>query len=307
MLPFSEQLKSHEIDLVRGETSTLQLNLGRLCNQTCLHCHLEAGPERKELMDSATVDEVIDYIQRAGFHTVDITGGAPELNQELPRLVDRLRPLVERLMLRVNLTAISSEGCEWLAPFLSERDVCLVASLPALNPGQTNAQRGDRVFQRSLAALAMLNELGYGNGKELNLVSNPAGAYLPPNQAQAEERYRKELKTKWGIYFNNLYTFANVPLGRFKAWLVDSGNYESYLEQLASNFNPAAIEGLMCRSQISVSWDGILFDCDFNLAAGLTHGTHPLHVSQMEGLPSAGSPIAVGEHCYTCTAGSGFT
>ncbi|MCB2190777.1 MAG: arsenosugar biosynthesis radical SAM protein ArsS [Deltaproteobacteria bacterium] len=310
MQPFAQTLRSHGLNLVRDETSTLQINLGRLCNQACRHCHLEAGPGRKELMGVDTVGQVADYAQRGGFNTVDITGGAPELNPYLPLLVDMVRPYVRKIILRINLTAIGNKEYRWLVPFLAERGVCLVASLPSLDPLQTDAQRGQGVFQDSLAALRFLNEWGYGldgKGKELDLVSNPVGAAMPPDQAQSENRFREELLSKWNISFNNLYIFANVPLGRFKAWLMDSDNLKSYQGQLATGFNPGAVRGLMCRSMICVSWEGILYDCDFNLAARLPYTGRRVNVSQMAGPPPAGAPIEVGDHCYACTASSGFT
>ncbi len=310
MPSFAETLKSHGLELVREDTHTLQVNLGLLCNQSCRHCHLEAGPARQEMMDAATVDQVADYARRGGFTTVDITGGAPELNPELPRLIELVRPLVPQVMLRANLTALGQPEHRDLARFLAEQGVVIVASLPALNAGQTDAQRGPGVFERCLETLQMLNRLGYGQeggGLELNLVSNPPGAFLPPDQAQAERRFQRELARKWGIGFNRLFTFANVPLGRFRRWLEDSGNYQSYLDKLVASFNPCAAAQVMCRSLVSVAWDGYLYDCDFNLAASLPLAGRRLHVSRMDGPPPAGWPIALGEHCFTCTAGSGFT
>jgi radical SAM/Cys-rich protein len=261
-------------------------------------------------MDAATVDQVAAYAGRGGFGTVDITGGAPELNPELPRLIDLVRPLVGQVMLRANLTALGRAEHRDLPEFLARRRVVIVASLPALNPGQTDSQRGAGVFERCLETLELLNRLGYGqrdSGLELNLVANPTGAFLPPAQAQAEERFHRELARKWGIAFNRLYTFANVPLGRFKDWLERSGNYQPYLDKLVAGFNPCAAAAVMCRNLVSVDWEGYLYDCDFNLAAGLPLAGRRLHVSQMEGPPPAGWPIAQGEHCFTCTAGSGFT
>ncbi len=308
MPSFAETLKSHGLELLRQATPTLQVNLGLLCNQRCRHCHLEAGPERREMMDAATVREVARYVRRGGFSTLDITGGAPELNPELPRLIELVRPLVGQVMLRANLTALGQNRD--LARFLARHRVTIVASLPALNAGQTDAQRGPGVFERCLQTLGMLNQLGYGQkerGLELNLVSNPPGAFLPPDQAQAEKRFRRELARKWKICFDHLFTFANVPLGRFKRWLEDSGNYQAYLDKLEAGFNPCAASQVMCRTLVSVSWDGYLYDCDFNLAAGLPLAGRRLHLSRMDGPPPAGWPIALGEHCFTCTAGSGFT
>lgn len=310
MHSFAHKLRESDLNLTRQVTDTLQVNVGLLCNQACKHCHLEAGPNRPELMDSKTAGQVAEFAARGGFSAIDITGGAPELNPVLPELIGNLRPLTPRLMLRANLTALGQPAQSGIMPLLADNKVVVVASLPAINPSQTDAQRGPGVFQGSLEVLQDLNSLGYGqegSGLELNLVSNPAGAFLPPSQAQAEERFRSQLERRWGIVFNQLYTFANVPLGRFKQWLTCSGNYDAYLDKLVSSFNGCAVEGLMCRRQVSVAWDGYVYDCDFNLAAGLPMAGQPTHVSQMDGPPPPGSPIAVGEHCFTCTAGSGFT
>jgi radical SAM/Cys-rich protein len=310
MPSFVRTLREHDISLAREQTDALQVNLGLVCNQACKHCHLSAGPHRQELMDQATVAQVADYARRAGFATVDITGGAPELNPHLPELIRGVRPAVQKVIVRANLTALALEQSAGLAELFADQGVVVVASLPALSPAQTEAQRGPGVFQSSLEVLGRLNRLGYGQegtGLELNLVSNPAGAFLPPSQDKAERRFREQLARKWGVGFNHLFTFANVPLGRFKDWLVGSGNYDSYLDRLKGAFNGCAVDGLMCRRQVSVAWDGVLYDCDFNLAAGLPLGGSPRHVSQMEGPPPPGQPIAVGEHCFTCTAGAGFT
>lgn len=309
-MSFAKQLRTSGLALNRGETACLQVNLGLKCNQYCKHCHLDAGPDRDEFMDQETVDQVIAYAKRGGFDTVDITGGAPELNPHLRRLIKGVRPLVGRVMLRANLTALLDAENDGLMDFLAENRVVVVSSFPAVNAFQTNSQRGRGVFERSIECLQKLNELGYGrsgSGLELNLVSNPVGAFLPPEQGQAEERFRDQLQQKWGISFNQLFTFANVPLGRFEGWLRSSGNYEAYLDKLISSFNPCALDGVMCRNQVSVAWDGYLYDCDFNLAAGLPLGGVGVHVSEMEAAPRPGSPVAVGDHCYTCTAGAGFT
>jgi radical SAM/Cys-rich protein len=193
---------------------------------------------------------------------------------------------------------------------LREKRVVVVVSFPSLNEIQTDSQRGDGIFQIIIDALKKMNSLGYGHedtGLELNLVSNPTGAFLPPDQEQTEKRFRQVLKRKWGIVFNNLYNFANVPLGRYRQWLIKTDNLDIYVKKLYSSFNACAVDGLMCRSLVSVSWDGYLFDCDFNLAKGLFMGGRKIHVSEMPGLPEPGSHIATADHCYTCTAGSGFT
>lgn len=308
--PFRQTLSKHALKLDRGETRTLQINVGLLCNQACRHCHLDGGPGRKENMSSRTAEEVIAYAERSHFEAVDLTGGAPELNPNIVRLIQALSPISQRIMIRSNLSALNDGKRDHLMHLLKDYGVVVVGSFPSLNEAQADSQRGGGVFQVSLAALKKLNTMGYGqegSGLELNLVSNPTGAFLPSNQATVEKRFRQVLEKKWGIVFNNLFAFANVPLGRFRQWLLQSGNLESYLSKLASSFNSCAVEGLMCRTLVSVSWDGYLYDCDFNLARGLYLGGRKVHVSEMPRPPKPGSPIAVADHCYTCTAGAGFT
>jgi radical SAM/Cys-rich protein len=310
IVPFHETLSNHDLKLQRGKTTTLQINVGFLCNQSCLHCHLSAGPDRKEIMDPGTVDDIVSYASRSHFETIDITGGAPELNPHIVRLIENLAPLSPRIMLRSNLTALNTSKNDFLLDMLRSYRVVIVASLPSLNESQSDSQRGHGSFNAAISTLNKLNSMGYGeedSGLELNLVSNPTGAFLSPSQARTEERFHMILKEKWGITFNNLFNFANVPLGRFRQWLLKSGNLKNYMDKLVSGFNPCAIEGVMCRSLVSVSWDGYLFDCDFNLAARLFMGGQMMHVSGMPGPPKQESSISIGDHCYTCTAGAGFT
>jgi radical SAM/Cys-rich protein len=308
--PFGQTLAKHGLNLTREKVSTLQINVGLLCNQTCRHCHLEAGPNSEKIMSAETVDEVVSLAQRFRFEVVDITGGAPEMNPNLVDMIERLSGNTSRLMLRSNLTALANGERDHLIEVCEERRVVIVASFPSLNEAQAESQRGRGTFQESIAVLGKLNSLGYGqpdSGLELNLVSNPTGAFLPSSQDQLERRFCQVLINKWGIVFNNLFTFANVPLGRFRRWLEQSGNLEGYLQKLATSFNPCAIEGLMCQSLISVSWDGYVFDCDFNQAADLYMGGKKTHISDLKDLPKPGEPIAASYHCYTCTAGAGFT
>jgi radical SAM/Cys-rich protein len=308
--PFAQLISKRSLQLVRSKTTTIQINVGFLCNQECRHCHLVAGPDRKEAMNAETVEEVAAYARRCKFETADITGGAPELNPNLVRLIEGLSPAVSRVMVRSNLTALNDGKGDFLMEFYKEQKVVVVASFPSIDLSQAESQRGRGTFWESIAALEKLNSLGYGqegSGLEIDLVSNPTGAFLPPSQEEAQERFRRELKRKWEIVFNRLYTFANVPLGRFRSWLEHSGNFERYMEKLASQFNPRAVEGLMCRTLVSVSWDGYLYDCDFNLAEGLPLDGWKIHVSEMAGPPEPGAPIAVSDHCYACTAGMGFT
>ena len=307
--PFKSTLASHDLELVRDATQVMQINLGFLCNQTCRHCHLNAGPSREENMDAQTLKEVVAYAQRSRFEAVDITGGAPELNPLLTVLVEQIAPLTPRIMLRSNLSALK-ENMTRLMGVLKSHRVVVVASFPSLNLSQMDAQRGEGIFDESISVLKALNGEGYGcddTGLELNLVSNPTGAFLPPNQEQIEKRYHQILGTKWGLTFNRLFNFANVPLGRFKQWLVQTGNFENYIRKLVASFNPCAIDGLMCRKQVSIAWDGYLYDCDFHLARGLYMGGKKIHVSEMPGPPKPGTPITTADHCYTCAAGSGFT
>jgi radical SAM/Cys-rich protein len=307
---FRQTLAKQALKLERGKTTTLQINVGLLCNQSCRHCHLDAGPHRPENMSAQTAQEVIAYAERSRFDVIDITGGAPELNPNIETLIKELSPLAPMLMIRSNLSALEErDRGEWMG-LLKDHRVVIVASLPSTNEAQADSQRGRGIFQTSLDTLRKLNAMGYGQdgtGLELDLVSNPTGAFLPTPQGQTEQRFREILTKKWGIVFNHLYSFANAPLGRFRQWLLQSENLESYLQRLASSFNPCAVEGLMCRTLVSVSWDGILYDCDFNLARDLPMGGRRTHVSHMEGPPEPGSPIAIGDHCYTCTAGAGFT
>lgn len=308
--PFRSTLSKHDLTLERGSTTTLQVNAGLLCNQRCKHCHLDAGPERKELMSKDVLDALVDYARRVRFETIDITGGAPELNPNFVTIIERLVPLAQRLMVRTNLSALEKMDTDRIINLFKKHRVTLVTSFPSLSEVQTDSQRGKNSYQTTISMLKRLNAVGYGqegSGFELNLVSNPTGAFLLPSQSQAENRFRKVLGQKWGISFNHLFGFANMPLGRFRQWLLQSGNFEAYIQRLASNFNPCAVEGLMCRSLVSVCWDGYLYDCDFNLARGLFMGGRKIHISEMDGPPNQGSPIATADHCYTCTAGSGFT
>jgi len=308
--PFSETLERHGISLTRGSLQALQINTGNLCNLACCHCHLEAGPDREEVMGRGTMEAVDEFTGRFPFSTIDITGGAPEMVPDLPFLIDRLSSRTPRLLLRTNLSALSEPGRDDLLSLCAARRVILVASFPSTNLAQTDSQRGRGAGEAGVAMLRRLNERGYGRegtGLELDIVSNPTGAFLPPGQEQAERRFKAEMLRKWGISFTRLYNFANVPLGRFRRWLEASGNLEAYLSALEDGFNPDAVEGLMCRTQLSVSWDGTLYDCDFNLAAGRVLGDRRIHVSDLRELPLPGIPIAVGEYCYACTVGSGFT
>jgi radical SAM/Cys-rich protein len=308
--PFAVTLERHGLSLVRDRVHTLQVNTGYLCNLRCRHCHLEAGPGRQEIMSRETMAAIVSVARRFPFGVLDITGGAPELVPDLPFLIEGLAPLAPRLMLRTNLSAVSGAAWASLLALCVAHRVVLVASFPSTNPSQADAQRGAGATEAAIAVLKKLNAAGYGmdgTGLELDLVSNPVGAFLPVSQESAERKFRTDLLRKWGVAFSRLYTIANVPMGRFQKWLLGTGNYERYLKTLTDGFNPSSVGRLMCRTLLSVSWDGFLYDCDFNLAVGRPHGDRKVHVSDVRELPSHGAPIAVGDYCYACTAGSGFT
>ena len=309
-MTFAQTLENHCLALVRTETDTLQINVGRRCDLACKHCHQEAGPSRDEMMSSDTVEQIIACAARLRFATIDITGGAPELLPDLPQLVTGLRPHTPHLMVRSNLTALAKEESAHLIDLYRENRIAIVASLPSVNLSQTEAQRGNGVWQTAITVLQRLNEAGFGmkgSGLTLDIAANPSGAFLPASQQETETRFRRELRERHGISFSSLFTFANVPLGRFQHWLEQSGNMPGYLDKLRANFNPCSVNGLMCRSFISVDWQGYLYDCDFNLAVGLHHNSRKLHISQLQSLPDDGIPIPTGDHCFACTAGAGFT
>ena len=308
--PFADTLAHQGLRLVRDRVQFLQVNTGLLCNLDCRHCHLEAGPGRDEVMSRETMEAVAGFAERFPFQAIDVTGGAPELVPGLPHLIGTLSRLAPRVMLRTNLLALAAPEREPLLRLCIARRVVLIASFPSTDPSQTDAQRGTGVAEAGFAMLRKLNGMGYGvegSGLELSLVSNPVGAFPPAPQAPTEERFRRDLLQERGITFTNLYIFGNAPLGRFRKWLEATGNLDRYLRTLAQGFNPGTVDGLMCRTQISVSWDGYLFDCDFNLAAGRPLGARKIHVSDLLRIPPPGTPISVGEYCYACTVGSGFT
>lgn len=302
-------LKISELDRLRATgISTLQINLGPICNQHCNHCHLEAGPDRTEAMSSETVDMILELLGSDPIQTLDITGGAPELHSEFLRLVAGARPLVSRLIDRCNLTVLILSGQEDTAKFLGEHQVEIIASLPCYTQGNVDAARGSGAFDTSIAALKKLNAIGYGSDAELvlNLVYNPIGPKLPASAQELEEDYKCELDQQFGVRFNQLQTMANAPIGRFERALSQSGGRNEYLNYLANNFNPETVPCLMCRHMISVGWDGRLYDCDFNLALSLpvNHGA-PDHISDFDYDALRCRRIVTGDHCLACTAGAG--
>ncbi|RJQ48073.1 MAG: radical SAM/Cys-rich domain protein [Gammaproteobacteria bacterium] len=297
--------------LRRARLTTLQVNLGYVCNQQCTHCHVNAGPKRRELMSRDTVKQVLHYLRAAEITTLDITGGAPEMNPHFRELVIAARSEGVRVMDRCNLTILEQPGYEDMAQFLAGHQVEIVASLPCYLEDNVDKQRGDGVFQASLRALQKLNRLGYGaedGGLTLNLVYNPAGPSLPPPQAALESDYKRELFSRYGIVFNRLYTLANMPINRFAAVLKKEGRYQDYMRLLQDAHQDANLDGVMCRSLISVDWRGYLYDCDFNQMLDLPlriNGKARTHISALMDTDLEGRPIVIGGHCYGCTAGQG--
>ena len=289
--------------------TVLQINVGKLCNQTCRHCHVDAGPDRSEMMSLDTARQCMAALAKTTIPTVDLTGGAPELNPHFRWLVEQSRTLGRHVMDRCNLSVLLIPSQADLAEFLAHHQVEIIASLPSYRASQADAQRGEGAFEKSLEALRLLNSLGYGrpnSGLVLNLVYNPVGAFLPPKQEPIEAQYKKELLSRHRIEFNRLYTITNMPISRFLEFLLDSGNYEQYMARLAQAFNPAAAAGVMCRSTLSVGWDGRLYDCDFNqmLELPVDHGA-PLHIRDFDPELLHHRRIVTRNHCYGCTAGSG--
>ena len=310
---FATTLAKHEVTLVRGETKVLQLNLGKLCNITCTHCHVNAGPGRKEIISRETVDRVLGWFEQHRPETVDLTGGAPEMAPDFRHLVTRIREFAPgtRIIDRCNLVILNEPGFEWVGEFLRDHRVEIVASMPCYSAENVNAQRGDGVFDRSIAGLQELNGLGFGKGDPnfpLNLVYNPGGAWLPPEQAQLQEDYKRELKKHFDITFDELYALTNLPVSRFASFLRREGSYHTYMELLANAFNVGTVEGLMCRDTLSVSWKGEVYDCDFNQMLQLQlkdEAGSNLDLWDVDPSKLAGRSITLGNHCYGCTAGAG--
>jgi radical SAM/Cys-rich protein len=307
---FEQRLREVGLPALRAAgIQAFQINIGRMCNQTCRHCHVDAGPGRTEIMTRPTMQLCLDALARTDAPLVDLTGGAPEMNPHFRWLVDQVVALGRRVIDRSNLTILIAPGYQDLPEFLADRRVEIIASLPCYTEKQTDAQRGRHAFQKSIAALRRLNDLGYGKPDTwlvLNLVYNPVGAYLPPKQHALEATYHDELEHRYGIAFNNLYTITNMPINRFLDYLLESGNYASYMQKLAASFNAAAARAVMCRSTLNVGWDGRLYDCDFNqmLDLSLNHGL-PAHIRDFDAALLANRKICTGNHCYGCTAGAG--
>jgi len=307
---FEEKIRIVQSGPLRAQCiDILQVNLGYRCNMCCKHCHLEAGPHRHEEMDHRTVEAVIRVLRESPIEVLDITGGAPEMNPHLKYLVAEAKRLACRVIVRTNLTILLQEEYEAMPGFYKDHTVEIIASLPSYMESAVDKIRGDGAFTKSIQSLRRLNSLGYGKDLELKLhiVYNPLGAFLAPSQEKLEAEYKQELLKRFNVSFQNLYAFANMPLGRFRDFLVRSRNYEKYMEKLRDSFNPATLEGLMCRHLLSVGWDGALYDCDFNQGLGLPLNDRSHHIEAFDYIRLGTREIMVGEHCYGCTAGQGST
>lgn len=296
--------------LVSAQPQSLQVNVGYRCNMSCKHCHVKAGPNRSEVMAKATIDQVLDVIRHQDMQTLDITGGAPEMNPHFTYLVRQAKTAGYHVIVRSNLTIFFEDGYEKLPDFYRDYNVEITASLPYYLDSNVDRVRGEGTFGKSIEAIWRLNRLGYGNGngRKLNLVHNPAGTFLATEQRSLEEDYRRELAKRYDISFDHLYVFSNMPIGRFRNHLENTGSLAKYLKTLEHSFNPATLGGLMCRQLISVGWDGSLYDCDYNQVLGLPlHDSCPRHIQDFDYERLAGREIRVGDHCYGCTAGHGST
>ena len=303
---FEEKLTAHHLTLRRGQLQTLQINVGRKCNQTCTHCHVDAAPWRTEMMPESIARRVGEWIRTYRPAIVDITGGAPELSEHFRYFVEIAREAGCQVIDRNNLTIIETAAFAWLPEYLAQHEVEVVASLPCYSAENVNAQRGDGVFEKSISALKKLNAVGYGTKLPLNLVFNPLGAKLPGPQAELEADYKEALHREFGIVFNQLFAITNQPIARFAEDLRQHGQWDAYLELLANHFNPATVEGLMCRSTLSVGWRGEIYDCDFNqmLEMQMRDGK-PLYLWDVTPVQLEGWEIQTGVHCLACTAGGG--
>jgi radical SAM/Cys-rich protein len=312
---FAEKLDAHSLSLRRARPKILQVNVGKLCNLTCMHCHVNAGPKRKEIMTRETIDHIVEWLANTDIPTVDFTGGAPEMIPDFCYFIERVKELhpPRHLIDRCNLTILLELAYKGLAEFLATNKVEIIASMPCYSAENVNAQRGAGVFEGSIKALQLLNSLGYGCDPELplHLVYNPVGPFLPPAQEELEADFKRELDAHFGIVFNKLYTITNLPIGRFASYLRHNGKLEEYIQLLIDAFNPATISGLMCRNTISVGWRGEVYDCDFNQQLGMqwssNSGSKPLFLWDIDLNSLEGREVMTGDHCFGCTAGAGST
>ncbi len=306
---FDEKLSAHDLELRSNAVEILQVNVGKLCNQACKHCHVDASPKRTEIMRRETIEACLDALRKYKIPTLDITGGAPELIPDFRYFVTEAKKTNTKIIIRHNLTVMFEPNQEDLPGFFAENQVEVVSSLPYFLQQQTDAQRGTGVFDKSIEAIKRLNAVGYGienTNLTLNLVYNPTGAFLPPAQSAIEADFKRELKTRYDLYFNNLFTITNMPIARFLDYLRRSGNEEKYMQKLIQAFNPAAVEGLMCRNTLSVDWTGKLFDCDFNQMLEMPVSAEtPQTIFDFTPEKFFGREIATAAHCFGCTAGAG--
>jgi radical SAM/Cys-rich protein len=306
---FSEKLKGINIFPLKPTTiEILQINLGKLCNQVCEHCHVDAGPDRKEIMIKEVLTQCLEAAKTPTIHTVDLTGGAPEMNPDFRWFVSQLSKLGKRVIVRSNLTILTYKKYLDIPQFYADNNVNVVSSMPCYSKDNVDKQRGHGVFERSIQALQRLNEVGYGkkgSGLELDLVFNPGGASLPPEQSALELDYKRELKELFNIEFNSLYTITNLPISRFLDFLIKEEKYEEYMNKLIESFNPMAAAEVMCRNTISVGWDGKLFDCDFNQMLELGVASSSQNIKEFNSEELVNRNIILGQHCYGCTAGAG--
>jgi radical SAM/Cys-rich protein len=306
---FDATLARHGLSPLRRESvRTIQVNVGKLCNQACHHCHVDAGPRRTEIMTQATAERVIEILAASpAVTTLDITGGAPELNPNFATLVERARALGRIVIVRCNLTVTLEPGMEWLVDFYRRSRVELICSLPCYTAENVDQQRGSGVFEKSIVAMRHLNAAGFGRGElRLDLVYNPLGASLPPPQAELEARYRSELASNFGITFDHLLTITNMPIARFAHQLATTGDHAKYMSLLVNHFNPATVNALMCRTLVSIGWDGRLYDCDFNQMLEIPLGGANRTIWNINDVSElTGDPIATASHCFGCTAGAG--
>lgn len=309
MKNFASVLKENNIELKRESIKILQVNIGKRCNQACNHCHVESGPNRIENMELKTVERLLQLLKNATqVHTVDITGGAPELNPHFRYFVGEIRKMGKQVIDRCNLTILFEEGQGDTAQFLAENKVQIVASLPCYKEDNVDSQRGKGAFVKSIAALQKLNTLGYGKantGLVLNLVYNPVGEHLPPNQVKLQSDYHEHLKDEFGIVFNNLFTITNMPIKRYAHMLEREGKMQEYMQLLIDNFNPQAAESVMCKELVSIGWDGQIYDCDFNQMLEIPLNWAKHNVFDVDSFGAIESGIAFASHCFGCTAGSG--
>lgn len=314
MNAFLSVLKQHTLkdndSLRRGRLTTLQVNMGNLCNQSCQHCHVEASPKGKNVMSKKVINDILSFLARHKISTLDITGGAPEMNPHFEYFIEKASGLVDEVVVRSNLTVLLERGKEYLPEFYKKHNVHLICSLPCYLEENVDSQRGAGVFKKTIDVLRRLNQLGFAKdeGALLDLVYNPVGATLPPRQDELEKDYKRELQNDYGINFNRLVTITNVPIKRFKNYLESQGEYEKYYRLLQDNFNPEVLETLMCRTFLSVGFDGKLYDCDFNQALGLALKDEKgefLKIDKLNPDELKGKEIILGEHCFSCTAGSG--